>query len=104
MTTLSVVIPAYNEQDGIAEIAQRVLAVDGDLKLVGVEDLELLVVDDGSSDNTAAIVGELDRVRLIQHPVNRGYGAALKTGFNQAKGALIGLIRQNIFHSCVRKP
>jgi glycosyltransferase involved in cell wall biosynthesis len=50
MTTLSVVIPAYNEEAGIAEIAQRVLAIKEDLQKVGVRDLELLVVDDGSPD------------------------------------------------------
>jgi glycosyltransferase involved in cell wall biosynthesis len=67
MTTLTVVIPAYNEQDGIAKIARRVLAVDPELKQVGVDSLELLVVDDGSSDDTAKIAGSMDGVRLIQH-------------------------------------
>ncbi|MCK4976434.1 MAG: glycosyltransferase family 2 protein, partial [Anaerolineales bacterium] len=92
MTTLSVVIPAYNEEDGIAEITQRVLAVKDDLKKAGVGNLELLVVDDGSRDSTAQIVGGIKGVRLIQHPVNKGYGAALKTGFCQAKGELIGFL------------
>jgi len=92
MTTLSVVIPAYNEEDGIAEIAQRVLAIKDDLKNVGVGDLELLVVDDGSHDNTAQIVGGINGARLIPHPINKGYGAALKTGFSQAKGELIGFL------------
>lgn len=92
MTTLTVVIPAYNEQDGIAEIAQRVLAVDPELQQVGIDTLELLVVDDGSSDNTAEIVSDLNGVQLIKHSSNRGYGAALKTGFNQAKGTLIGFL------------
>jgi glycosyltransferase involved in cell wall biosynthesis len=92
MTTLSVVIPAYNEEDGIAEIAQRVLAIKDDLLKVGVDDLELLVVDDGSRDQTARVVASIDGLRLIQHPKNKGYGAALKTGFNQAKGELIGFL------------
>ncbi len=92
MTTLTVVIPAYNEQDGIAKIARRVLAVDPELKQVGVDNLELLIVDDGSSDDTAKIAGSMDGVRLIQHLQNRGYGAALKTGFNQASGSLIGFL------------
>ena len=43
-------IPAYNEEQGIAEIAQRVLAVDSLLRKAGVDALELVVVDDGSSD------------------------------------------------------
>lgn len=92
MTTLSVVIPAYNEEDGIAKIAQRVLAIKKDLQRVGIEDLELLVVDDGSQDQTAHIAEGIEGLRLIQHPHNKGYGAALKTGFNQAKGELIGFL------------
>ena len=53
VTTLSVVIPAFNEESGIADISQRVLATHAHLRDVGVNDLELLVVDDGSSDQTA---------------------------------------------------
>jgi glycosyltransferase involved in cell wall biosynthesis len=92
VTTLSVVIPAYNEEDGIAEIAQRVLAIEDDLKKVGVGDLELLVVDDGSQDGTAQVTSGIKGVRLIQHSNNKGYGAALKTGFCQATGELIGFL------------
>lgn len=92
MSSLSVVIPAYNEEAGIAEIVQRVLAVKEDLKKVGVSDFELLVVDDGSRDHTAQIVAEIQGVRLIQHQTNKGYGAALKTGFSQAQGDLIGFL------------
>ena len=92
MTTLSVVIPAYNEENGIAEIANRVLAMRDGLRDVGVGTLELLVVDDGSRDKTAAIANSIDGVTLIQHPTNKGYGAALKTGFHQAAGDLIGFL------------
>ena len=92
MTTLSIVIPAYNEEQGIAEIVNRVLAVKADLMKVGISDMELLVVDDGSRDNTAQITTAIDGVRLIRHPKNRGYGAALKTGFANARGELIGFL------------
>ncbi len=92
MTVLSVVIPAYNEEDGITEIATRVLAVKSDLKKVGVKQMELLVVDDGSRDKTAAVASKIKGVTLIRHPKNKGYGAALKTGFAQAKGELIGFL------------
>lgn len=92
MTTLSVVIPAYNEEAGIAAIACRVLAVNEQLAPVGVQHLELLVVDDGSRDRTAQIAASIPGVRLIQHPANMGYGAALKTGFSQATGELIGFL------------
>lgn len=92
MRTLSVVIPAYNEENGIAEIANRVLAVRSALAECGVELLELLVVDDGSSDRTAAIAAEIDGVRLIPHARNSGYGAALKTGFREARGEFVGFL------------
>lgn len=92
MTTLSVVIPAYNEEDGIAAIVERVLAIKPALAAVGVDDLECIVVDDGSKDRTAAIVqGYGERVRLIRQQ-NRGYGGALKTGFAQARGELLGFL------------
>ncbi len=91
MTTLSVVIPAYNEENGIEEIARRVLDVKPALKEVGVDDLELIVVDDGSSDRTGEIAGSIEGVRLITQE-NKGYGGALKTGFTNARGELIGFL------------
>ncbi len=96
MAMLSVVIPAYNEEKGIAEIVNRVMAVQDGLKNVGINEMELLVVDDGSRDQTAQITGEIANnipgVRLIRHLKNKGYGAALKTGFSQAHGELIGFL------------
>ena len=96
MTTLSVIIPAYNEEDGIAAIVQRVLATEPALLAAGVSALEVLVVDDGSADRTPAITAQLaaehPHLRHIRHPRNRGYGAALKTGFAQAGGELIGFL------------
>jgi glycosyltransferase involved in cell wall biosynthesis len=92
MTVLSVVIPAYNEEHGIAEIASRVLSVEPALKKVGVDRLELLIVDDGSRDRTADVAQNLSGVTLIRHPKNKGYGAALKTGFAKANGELIGFL------------
>src|SRR3972149_10610279 len=92
MTILSVVIPAYNEESGIAEIADRVLRVREDLEKAGIAELELLVVDDGSLHRTAQIAGWIEGVCLVRHAKNRGYGAALKTGFSQAKGELTGFL------------
>ncbi len=92
MTVLSVVIPAYNEEKGIVEIASRVLSVEAALKQVGVERIELLVVDDGSRDRTADVAERMPGVCLIRHAKNKGYGAALKTGFSRASGELIGFL------------
>ena len=92
MTILSVVIPAYNEESGIEEIARRVLAVEPALKGAGVDKLELLVVDDGSKDRTAEVASGISGVNLIRHPKNKGYGAALKTGFSKANGELVGFL------------
>jgi len=94
MATLSVIIPAYNEERGIAAIAERVLRVERPLAEAGVDHLEVVVVDDGSKDRTAEAAAAVPGVRLIRHPHNRGYGAALKTGFSQAQGELIGLYRR----------
>jgi glycosyltransferase involved in cell wall biosynthesis len=92
MTTLSIVIPAYNEEGGIQAIMDRVLAIRPALKGVGVDDMELIVVDDGSRDRTAEIVMATPGATLVQHAKNGGYGAALKTGFAAAKGEWIGFL------------
>ncbi|MCC7359755.1 MAG: glycosyltransferase family 2 protein [Anaerolineales bacterium] len=97
---LSVIIPALNEETGIAGIVERVLAQYPALRAAGVPGLEVVVVDDGSHDQTAAVVERVaaavqpgaGRVRLVRHGVNRGYGAALKTGLAQAQGDLIAFL------------
>ena len=88
---LSLCIPVYNESDGIAETLQRCLACEPALRDVGVGALEIIVVDDGSKDDTAALVRQFP-VRLIEHGTNRGYGAALKTGFASARYDLVGFL------------
>ncbi len=92
MTTLSVVIPAYNEEDGIEAVALRVLGARERLAATGVDDLELIVVDDGSRDRTREIVRAIPGARLLCHTLNGGYGAALKTGFAAARGEWIGFL------------
>lgn len=96
MTTLSIVIPAYNEERGIADIIWRVLGIKDDLAKTGVGLEELLVVDDASKDHTAQIAEEIAKenplLRVIHHAKNRGYGGALKTGFSQARGDLVGFL------------
>jgi glycosyltransferase involved in cell wall biosynthesis len=92
MTTLSIVIPAWNEEDGIRDICERTLAVRPALAAVGVDGLELIVVDDGSSDATASVAESIPGVRLLRHAQNGGYGAALKTGWAAATGEWCGFL------------
>src|SRR4051812_44843898 len=84
-SSLSLVIPAYNEAEGIA---QAIREADAALMPM-VRRYEIIVVDDGSRDATALVVEELQarfpRVRLLRHGDNRGYGAALCTGFRAAR-------------------
>jgi glycosyltransferase involved in cell wall biosynthesis len=84
VASISAVIPAYNEEGIIASTAE---AVDDILSHL-VDDHEVIVVNDGSRDATPRIVEDLGRerptVRLVSHAVNRGYGAALATGFEAA--------------------
>lgn len=79
---VTIVVPAYNEEDGIEGVVRRLAALD-----LGAP-VEVLVVDDGSSDRTADVLHRLERevdaLRVVRHPRNRGYGAALKTGFARA--------------------
>ena len=92
MNGLSVVIPALNEEDSIQSIMARVLSIRSKLKAVGIRDLELIVVDDGSTDRTPEIVKATQGTRLIRHATNGGYGAALKTGFAAAEGEWVGFL------------
>lgn len=89
---LSICIPVYNERDAIGETLKRCLALKLELEHIGVDELEVIAVDDGSRDDSAAVIAAFPQVRLIQHPVNRGYGAALKTGFGAASHELIGFL------------
>lgn len=86
---LSLVLPAYNEEAGIR---QAIVEADEALARLGVP-YEILVVDDGSRDETAARVREeaaqRPTVRLLTHATNRGYGAALRTGFEAARYAAV---------------
>jgi glycosyltransferase involved in cell wall biosynthesis len=84
---VSVVIPAYNERDAIAAVVDHVHAV---LAGAGVAH-EVIVVDDGSSDGTYELA-RAARARVLRHPSNRGYGAALKTGIRGARYDLMCII------------
>lgn len=91
MTTLSVIIPAFNEEDGIERVITRVLAVRDALTRMNVA-LEFIIVDDGSRDQTATRIAKYPQVRLVRHLKNRGYGAAIKTGFRNATGEFLAFL------------
>jgi dolichol-phosphate mannosyltransferase len=86
---LSLVIPAFNEE---AAIEHAVIEAHAALTGLGYT-FEILIVNDGSTDRTARIVTEVaahfPSLTLLQHPANRGYGAALETGFRAAKYSLV---------------
>lgn len=73
---LSIVIPAYNEEHGIAVTLRGLIE--------GLPRSEIIVIDDGSSDATAQAALQFPSVTVLSHRVNRGYGGALKTGMRQA--------------------
>ncbi|MEO5740960.1 MAG: glycosyltransferase family 2 protein [Vicinamibacterales bacterium] len=83
-TSLSVFFPAYNDSGTIASLV--ITALQSASKLT--PDYEVIVVNDGSSDSTAQILDELARIypqlKIVTHQVNRGYGAALRSGFASA--------------------
>lgn len=84
---ISVVMPLYNEADSVDLIIDRVLALEDPVVF------ELIVVDDGSSDDGAAKVEALahrdERVRLFRQPENMGKGTALRRGFSEVQGDVV---------------
>jgi len=87
--SISAVLPAHNEEENIAKAVRDTIAALHPL----TSDYEVIVVDDGSRDRTAEIVqglqSEFPQLRLVRHPVNRGYGGALRSGFGAATRELI---------------
>jgi glycosyltransferase involved in cell wall biosynthesis len=79
---LSILMPVYNEQARVAEAVKQGLGVDYPC------DVELIVVDDGSTDHTVELLQQMDdpRMRLVQHDHNQGKGAAIRTAATHARG------------------
>jgi glycosyltransferase involved in cell wall biosynthesis len=85
---LSIVMPVYNEAETVLEVVERVRSVD-----FGTE-VELLIVDDGSTDGTQELLRTIDGgpgIKVAFHPKNRGKGAALRTAFAAATGDVVAI-------------
>lgn len=91
MTQLTLIIPAYNEAAGVAQTAAALQPVIAQLRQNYT--VELIFVDDGSRDNTQALLQAAfaadPTVQIIPHGVNKGLGAAIRTGFSHATGDII---------------
>ncbi len=89
MLGLSIVLPAYNEEENVEAAVEHVSEVAQQLD----RDYEIILVNDGSSDRTGEIARQLEEriphFRLVEHYPNRGYGGALKAGFEAATKDLI---------------
>lgn len=85
---LSIIVPAYNEEDAISETISNINRILTDRKI----SFELLIVDDGSTDSTLEMAKKSEVAKVIKHPINKGYGAALKTGILNARGDWILII------------
>jgi glycosyltransferase involved in cell wall biosynthesis len=82
---LSVIVPVYDERNTVAEIVRRMRAVDIPLER------EFVLVDDGSTDGTREVLGQLtdSTVRVVYHEQNKGKGAAIRSGLAQVTGDLV---------------
>ncbi len=82
-------IPFFNEEASLRRAVEESLAAFAEL-----DDIEIVLVDDGSADASPgmadAYAAEHDRVRVVRHAVNRGYGPAVCTGFRESRGAIVG--------------
>lgn len=90
---LTVVIPAFNEQAAIADTIRRCLdATEHIREEGGIDEIEFIVVSDGSSDDTETIARGFDGVTVLAFNENHGYGAALKCGFYHGRGDLVAFL------------
>jgi glycosyltransferase involved in cell wall biosynthesis len=85
MPSISLVMPAYNEAENIEPMVEEATPA----LEANADDYEIIVVDDGSADDTAAVTRRVmeshPHVRLVEHPVNQGFGAAVFSGFTNAE-------------------
>jgi glycosyltransferase involved in cell wall biosynthesis len=90
---LTIVVPALNEEKAIGSTIERCLAAREDIvRDSPVDEVEIIIVSDGSTDRTAEVAAAFDEVRVIVFERNRGYGAAIKRGFEEGSGELVGFL------------
>jgi glycosyltransferase involved in cell wall biosynthesis len=95
--SLTIVIPALNEQASIASIIERCVAARDRIEREGgIRSVEIIVVNDGSTDDTGPIAEQIAAtthdVKVVHFPKNRGYGAALKEGFRHGRGEYVAFL------------
>jgi glycosyltransferase involved in cell wall biosynthesis len=91
--SLTIVIPAYNEEEAIGGTISRCLeAAPAIRRAARLAAVEIIVVSDGSTDRTAEIARGFPGVKVIEFAKNRGYGAAIKEGFAHGCGSLVGFL------------
>lgn len=85
MKKLSIIIPVYNEEKTVAKLLKKVLSTE-----LPVEQIEYIVIDDGSTDASASVISKLkitnSKIKFLKHKKNMGKGAAVKTGLQKATG------------------
>jgi len=86
----SIVIPVYNEEDSISQLIENIHQILN--KFYDKNEIEILIVDDGSEDDSSQVISEIKNIRFFRHPKNQGYGSALKTGIKHAKSDIILII------------
>ncbi len=104
-TDLTVVVPVYNEEEAITATVEKLLDLTFEQRVIVVDKKAadatakplIIVVDDGSTDGTRDVLTRLEqthgeRIKVLLHPENRGYGAALKTGIRAAATELVAII------------
>jgi glycosyltransferase involved in cell wall biosynthesis len=79
----SIIIPVFNEEEAIENTLSQLLAIPES------RNWEIIAVNDSSTDNTRDLLGKFNQIRVIDHPINKGYGAALKTGIRAANSDII---------------
>jgi glycosyltransferase involved in cell wall biosynthesis len=79
---ISIIIPCYNEQENIKNVISN---LKNELEILNLENYEIIVINDASTDNSLEILKEINDIKIINQTYNKGYGAGLKTGAREAK-------------------